>query len=89
MIDIAALHTFLTDEILLDEVELEPSTDLLLSGLMDSLGVMALVEHLERHGVEAGRVSTRYGAEGFGPSMYIEDPEGNTVELEGPPDESS
>lgn len=46
----------------------------------------ALVEHLECHGVEAGRVGTRYGAEGFGPSMYVEDPEGNTVELKGPPD---
>ena len=46
----------------------------------------ALVEHLERHGVEAGRVSTRYGAEGFGLSIYVEDPEGNTVELKGPPD---
>lgn len=48
----------------------------------------ALVEHLERHGVEAGRVSTRYGAEGFGPSMYVEDPEGNTVELKGAPDDT-
>ena len=48
----------------------------------------ALVEHLERHGVEAGRVSTRYGAEGFGLSMYVEDPEGNTVELKGPPAET-
>ena len=48
----------------------------------------ALVEHLERHGIEAGRVSTRYGAEGFGPSMYVEDPEGNTVELKGPPDDT-
>jgi len=45
----------------------------------------ALVEHLGSHGVEAGSVSSRYGAEGYGPSMYIEDPEGNTVELKGPP----
>lgn len=48
----------------------------------------ALVEHLERHGIEPGRVSTRYGAEGFGPSIYVEDPEGNRVELKGPPDEA-
>ena len=48
----------------------------------------ALVEHLERHGIAAGRVSTRYGAEGYGPSMYVEDPEGNTVELKGPPDDT-
>ena len=45
----------------------------------------ALTEYLERHGVEPGRVSSRYGAEGSGPSMYVEDPEGNTVELKGPP----
>ena len=45
----------------------------------------SLVEHLERYGVEPGRVSSRYGAEGNGPSMYVTDPEGNTVELKGPP----
>jgi glyoxylase I family protein len=28
----------------------------------------------------------RYGADGFGPSLYIDDPEGNVVELKGPPD---
>jgi catechol 2,3-dioxygenase-like lactoylglutathione lyase family enzyme len=44
-----------------------------------------LVEHLGSHGVEVGSVSSRYGAEGPGPSMYIDDPEGNTVELKGPP----
>jgi len=41
---------------------------------------------LARHGHEAGAVETRYGAEGEGPSMYLDDPEGNTVELKGPPD---
>lgn len=41
---------------------------------------------LARHGHEAGTVETRYGAEGEGPSMYLDDPEGNTVELKGPPD---
>ena len=30
-------------------------------------------------------VSERYGADGFGPSMYIEDPEGNVIELKGGP----
>ncbi len=45
----------------------------------------ALSRHLEAHGIEAGRVERRYGAEGFGPSIYIRDPEGNTVELKGPP----
>ncbi len=41
--------------------------------------------HLERHGIEAGDVGTRYGAQGNGPSMYLRDPDGNTVELKGPP----
>jgi len=45
----------------------------------------ALSRHYEGHGVEAGPVERRYGAEGFGPSIYIQDPEGNTVELKGPP----
>ena len=40
--------------------------------------------HLEAHGVEAGAIEQRYGAEGAGPSMYITDPEGNVVELKGP-----
>ena len=42
--------------------------------------------HLRAHGVEAGELATRSGAEGDGPSLYIQDPEGNTVELKGPPD---
>ena len=42
--------------------------------------------HLRAHGVEVGELATRYGAEGEGPSLYIQDPEGNTVELKGPPD---
>ncbi len=41
--------------------------------------------HLEAHGIEAGELKTRYGAEGDGPSLYIEDPDGNRVELKGPP----
>ena len=42
--------------------------------------------YLRAHGFEAGELATRYGAEGDGPSLYIQDPEGNTVELKGPPD---
>lgn len=45
--------------------------------------------HLAAHGVEAGPVASRYGAEGQGPSIYLQDPEGNTVELKGPPVVSS
>ncbi|MFN7946101.1 MAG: VOC family protein [Blastocatellia bacterium] len=46
----------------------------------------AIFAHLAQHGVEAGEVSSRYGAEGEGPSIYIKDPEGNVVELKGPPE---
>jgi len=45
----------------------------------------AIRAQLERFGVEAGALESRYGAEGEGPSMYLSDPEGNTVELKGPP----
>jgi catechol 2,3-dioxygenase-like lactoylglutathione lyase family enzyme len=45
----------------------------------------ALAAHLSAHGVAPGEVVSRYGAEGQGPSMYIVDPEGNSVELKGPP----
>jgi len=44
----------------------------------------AIHRHLAAHGVEAGQVESRYGAEGEGPSIYLNDPEGNTVELKGP-----
>jgi glyoxylase I family protein len=42
--------------------------------------------HLQAHHVDAGPVALRNGAEGEGPSIYITDPEGNVVELKGPPD---
>jgi catechol 2,3-dioxygenase-like lactoylglutathione lyase family enzyme len=37
--------------------------------------------HLESNGVEVGDFDDRYGAQGFGKSVYIQDPEGNVVEL--------
>jgi glyoxylase I family protein len=40
---------------------------------------------LESKAVAPGEIVSRYGAEGEGPSMYITDPEGNVVELKGPP----
>lgn len=44
----------------------------------------ALKAHLAKNGVDPGDVHERYGAEGYGPSIYISDPDGNTVELKGP-----
>lgn len=45
----------------------------------------AIRTHLAAHGVDAGRTESRYGAEGEGPSLYLADPEGNVIELKGPP----
>jgi catechol 2,3-dioxygenase-like lactoylglutathione lyase family enzyme len=45
----------------------------------------AIHEQLARHGYASGPVEKRYGAEGEGPSIYVTDPEGNVVELKGPP----
>jgi glyoxylase I family protein len=45
----------------------------------------AITAHLREHGIDAGEVQSRYGAQGDGPSLYIQDPEHNVVELKGPP----
>ena len=44
-----------------------------------------ILKHLKRHNVNPHPISQRYGADGTGPSVYIKDPNGNTVELKGPP----
>ncbi|HXC56006.1 MAG TPA: VOC family protein [Rhizomicrobium sp.] len=41
--------------------------------------------HLAAHNVVITDSGRRYGAEGDGPSLYVLDPDGNTVELKGPP----
>jgi glyoxylase I family protein len=48
----------------------------------DAAGIRAF---LAANGVAAGPVASRYGAQGMGPSIYVTDPEGNVVELKGPP----
>lgn len=45
----------------------------------------AIVAHLKAHGVRVGEIGSRYGAKGEGPSIYLYDPQGNMVELKGPP----
>ena len=37
--------------------------------------------HLVAHGIDPGEFADRYGAQGVGKSIYVQDPEGNTVEL--------
>ena len=49
----------------------------------------AIRAHLAAHGIAPGPTERRYGAEGMGPSIYLRDPEGNVVELKGPPDGQS
>ena len=46
----------------------------------------AIVRHLEAGGARLGEFGSRYGAQGEGPSQYLFDPEGNMIELKGPPD---
>lgn len=45
----------------------------------------AIRGYLRARGIEPGEIKSRYGADGDGPSIYLQDPEGNTVELKGPP----
>lgn len=46
----------------------------------------AIRRELEDRGIAVGPLVQRYGAEGNGPSIYLTDPEGTTVELKGPPE---
>jgi glyoxylase I family protein len=41
----------------------------------------ALRAHFAQHGIEIEEASMRYGAEGEGRSIYVHDPEGNTIEI--------
>ena len=45
----------------------------------------AIIAHLKACGADPAPVASRYGAKGQGPSIYVPDPEGNVVELKGPP----
>lgn len=52
---------------------------------VDPFDISVIEAHLRAHGVAPGETGLRYGAEGEGPSLYCSDPEGNVVELKGPP----
>ena len=52
---------------------------------VDPFDESSLRAHLAQHAVSAGPTEPRAGAEGTGPSIYIRDPDGNVVELKGPP----
>ncbi len=55
---------------------------------VDPFDADLIAHHLAHYHVACGDVARRYGAEGVGPSIYLSDADGNTVELKGPPDGS-
>jgi len=48
---------------------------------LEGIGQSELRDWLVANGVEVSPFETRYGAGGYGPSIYIADPYGNIVEL--------
>ena len=52
---------------------------------VDPFDEPAIRAHLASLGIAAGPTASRFGAEGEGPSIYLSDPQGNVVELKGPP----
>lgn len=51
---------------------------------VDPFDAAAIARHLKANGTTCGDPVSRYGAEGQGLSVYLNDPEGNGVELKGP-----
>ena len=49
--------------------------------LIDVKDETELRHHLQSHGIATEDFAERYGATGYGRSIYIQDPQGNTVEL--------
>lgn len=45
----------------------------------------SIENHLTKLGVQYDELRELYGADGYGPSIYIHDPEGNVVEIKGSP----
>jgi glyoxylase I family protein len=52
---------------------------------IDPFDPVAITAHLSRLGVAVATSGERYGADGHGPSIYLRDPDGNELELKGPP----
>ena len=53
--------------------------------LVESYDESAILAHLRAHHVRVSERGSRYGAQGEGPSLYLYDPQGNMLELKGPP----
>jgi len=50
---------------------------------LDDFDLATVEAHLRAHGITPGDSGVRYGAGGFGVSIYLTDPEGNGLELRG------
>jgi len=50
---------------------------------VEPFDVDAIVAHLKANDVPVGEIRERFGASGTGLTIYLTDPEGNTVELKG------
>ena len=50
---------------------------------VEDFDLSRVIAHLQAHGVTVGESGRRYGAGGFGVSVYLTDPEGNVLELRG------
>ena len=48
---------------------------------MDAVSEADLLSYLDQHGISHSDFEIRYGADGFGRSVYLNDPEGNVIEL--------
>ena len=53
-------------------------------GLVHLRAGTSLIEHLQSCGLSVEKAARRFGAEGYGLSLYCFDPDGNQVELKGP-----
>jgi catechol 2,3-dioxygenase-like lactoylglutathione lyase family enzyme len=51
---------------------------------LEPFDAKAICTYLAAENIDVSPIESRYGAEGAGPSFYIRDPEGNTLELKGP-----
>lgn len=52
---------------------------------IDPFDAEAIARHLQSQDVPPlGDIQLNFGAEGYGPSLYIRDPDGNVIEFKGP-----
>lgn len=49
--------------------------------LLASISEQEISEHFKRYNIETPKFEPRYGSQGYGLSVYLKDPQGNTVEI--------